>query len=149
MSVWNGRFDSKGNPCISLSVSGDSGSPLVLEAIIDTGFSGFLMMPVFQALPLGMPPVGTTIASLADGAKIPTMMVYGKVEFAGRSAMGPVILPNDNVLVLVGLGFLRRFELAMVISSQQIALLDEADMQKLATGSPSRLQNQGPISFED
>eukprot|EP01041_Mallomonas_annulata_P033765 gene33765-56435_t len=54
MSVWNGHFDSKGNPCISIEVFGTNSSPLALDATIDTGFSGFLMMPMLPAMPLGM-----------------------------------------------------------------------------------------------
>ncbi|MDE0077720.1 MAG: hypothetical protein OXO50_09385 [Caldilineaceae bacterium] len=62
-------------PVVVLAVQGPSGQASEIEAIIDTGFTGFLTVPPALATELGLPLEGTSRATLADGSEV-TFDVY-------------------------------------------------------------------------
>ena len=65
--LWQGEFDAEGNPTLKIQVSADETSKGVsLTAIIDTGFSGFVLLPIQYSLSLGLAPKSTTAMKLAD-----------------------------------------------------------------------------------
>ena len=67
MLIQTGYFDKIGNPCLKFHLAGVHHDipGLEFEAVIDTGFTGFLVLPMVQAFPLGLPLHGTTSATLA------------------------------------------------------------------------------------
>src|ERR1039458_4418194 len=59
-------LDDNGHPRLTIRVSGTNPTAsAVVEALIDTGFTGFLMLPIAQALPLGLALYGTGNYTLA------------------------------------------------------------------------------------
>ena len=63
-----GFLHESGSPAIDLEISGPF--PDVRQgftAIIDTGFTGFVSMPLASAFPLGLSLFGTSSVVLADG----------------------------------------------------------------------------------
>ncbi len=55
MTQVTGSFDSAGNPVLKISVYGAvEQAKREFEAILDTGFTGFLSMPLLQAFPLAL-----------------------------------------------------------------------------------------------
>src|ERR1035438_4514014 len=71
MSIQIGYLDDNGHPRITIRVSGTHPTAsAVVEAMIDTGFTGFLMLPIAQALPLGLALYGTGNYTLADGSSV-------------------------------------------------------------------------------
>jgi predicted aspartyl protease len=69
-----GYLESNGHPCIKIKVHGISGDlAQEFEAMIDTGFNGFLLMPIMAAFPLGLPLYGTAeqrqVASVQGGGR--------------------------------------------------------------------------------
>ncbi len=62
-------------PVVVLVVQGPSGQASEIEAIIDTGFTGFLTVTPALATELGLALVGTSRATLADGSEV-TFDVY-------------------------------------------------------------------------
>ncbi len=62
-------------PVVVLTVQGPSGQTSEIEAIIDTGFTGFLTVPPALATELGLALEGTSRATLADGSEV-TFDVY-------------------------------------------------------------------------
>ena len=64
-----GSFDSTGSPVFQLHVSSLDGTrSRTVTAVMDTGFSGFLLLPVSLALTLDLRPYGSIDVILADGA---------------------------------------------------------------------------------
>ena len=54
---------------IPLTVQGPDGQTREIEAVIDTGFTGFLTMPSGVVVELGLPFVNISQATLADGSE--------------------------------------------------------------------------------
>ena len=55
---------------ISLTVQGPSGQTREVEAVIDTGFTGFLSLPSALVTELGLPFLTNETAMLADGSLV-------------------------------------------------------------------------------
>lgn len=62
-------------PVIPLTVQGPAGQNREIEAVVDTGYNGYLTLPPALASSLGLPFVTTNPAFLADGSEV-TFDVY-------------------------------------------------------------------------
>lgn len=87
-----GSFDDNGSPTIEIEVSGPVHSPRKMTAMVDTGFSGFLLLPILEAFPVGLILSGTTSIELADGSKQNKLTCLGQINFDGKSAVGLIII---------------------------------------------------------
>lgn len=56
-------------PVISLPVQGPAGQMREIDAVVDTGFNGFLTLPVALVAELGLPFASIGRANLADGSE--------------------------------------------------------------------------------
>ena len=65
-----GRLNDTYEAVISLTVQGPSGHEREVEAVIDTGFTGFLSLPSALATELGLPFLTNESAFLADGSLV-------------------------------------------------------------------------------
>lgn len=86
MAVKIGFLDKAGHPHIKIRVwglSADFGREF--EAMIDTGFSGYLSIPLVQAFPLALTLFGTTQYELADGSMSPKLLAHGSIDHEGGS----------------------------------------------------------------
>ena len=132
MLVATGSFDN-GTPSLKFSLGGVGGEK-EFTAVIDTGFSGFVSMPMIQAFPLGLPLYGTTTVTLADGKSQAKLVAHGKAQLSDKIQFGLVILEGGSSDVLIGVDFLRRFGLALLVMKARIALYDEEQMQQALQG---------------
>ena len=57
-------------PVITLALQGPSGQLRDIEAVVDTGFNGFLTLPTVLVSELGLPFISIGRATLADGNEI-------------------------------------------------------------------------------
>jgi predicted aspartyl protease len=64
-----GKFDDSGNATIDIRVAGDTGFKNY-NAIMDTGFSGFVALPLVDMIELGLSTQGATNVMLGDGSII-------------------------------------------------------------------------------
>jgi predicted aspartyl protease len=126
VQLWTGYFDKSGSPALKVTIKGPFGEPVEFDAILDTGFSGFVCMPLLRALPLGLLLYGTTSVELADGSKSTKLTARGMVGVEGESKVGVVILEPSSDEVLLGMAFLRLFKRGLFVTQNVVLLVDEA-----------------------
>jgi len=101
--------------------------------MIDAGFTGFLMLPIAQAFPLGLALYGTGDYVLADGSPISCFLAEGTAEIrapsqsSGESSImepvtGVVVLGGDGALL--GMEFIRSLKKWLFVGSA-VMLADE------------------------
>ena len=124
-----GHYDKKGNACLKLHMRGVKHEPpgAEFEAIIDTGFTGFIHLPLSEAISLSLPLEGTNSVTLADGSSLVMLTALAQVTLMGRTETGVVLLSMTSKDILIGMDFLRRFERSLVVSKKiGVVLVEEA-----------------------
>ncbi len=129
-----GHFDKLGNPCLKFHLCGVAHDlpGLEFEGIIDTGFSGFIQLPLQHAFSLKLPLEGTSSYILADGSRGTSLTALARTSFGGKTLVGAVSLTPGSQDVLVGMDFLRQFKLGMLMMTGTIILLDEEEIGQLS-----------------
>jgi len=121
-----GFLDSAGTPRLKILISGVlSNEPQEFEAIVDTGFTGFISMPILKAFPLGLPLLGTTTVMLADGATASKLTALGRAHLGAEINFGVIILEPNSSDVLIGMDFLLRFEKVLFIHTHKPTVMLE------------------------
>ena len=144
-----GFFTSSGSPAVKISIYGVFPNlSKEFDAIIDTGFTGFLSMPLVQAFPLGLVLFGTTNVVLADGSTAYRLTAYGHAKLGDHDKSGIIILEPNSTDVLIGMDFLVGFAQTLFIVGERVAvaLVDNEDVveavKKLATGTQKGQKEQ-------
>lgn len=123
--TWIGFFDKSGSPALKIKLKGPFGEGAEFDAVLDTGFTGFVAMPLIAALPLGLMLYGTTSVELADGSQDMKLTAKGMAVVHGEKEVGVVILEPAANDVLLGMAFLRLFKRALFVSQELVLLIDE------------------------
>jgi predicted aspartyl protease len=114
-TVLIGSFDNLGCPTIEIEVSGPVHPSKKFTAMVDTGFSGFLLLPILEAFPVGLILRGTMPIILADGSQQTKLTCLGELHFDGKSEVGLIIIEWENTQILVGMEFLRKFRKRLIV----------------------------------
>ena len=91
-------------PVISLSLQGPAGQEREIEAVVDTGFNGFLTLPPSLVAELGLPFRIRGAAMLANGSEETfgiygvTMLWDGQPRYVDADAVGPTPLAGMSLL---------------------------------------------------
>lgn len=128
-----GHFDQRGNACLKLHLCGVRHDPpgVEFEAIIDTGFTGFIQLPLSHAMSLSLPLEGTNVVTLADESKLVMLTAMVDATLLGRTESGVALLSTSSDSILVGMDFLRRFRRALVVSKAVgVVLMDEEPIEE-------------------
>lgn len=125
-AVWTGFFNNSGSPALKIRISGPFGKGVEFDATLDTGFTGFISMPLIRALPLGLVLYGTTSVELADGSKSTKLTAKGMATIEGEKKVGVVILEPSSNELLLGMAFLRLFQRAVFVTQNTVLLVDES-----------------------
>lgn len=147
MALQTGYLD-KGHPHIKIRVWGLSEQfAQEFEAMIDTGFSGYLSIPLVRAFPLALTLFGTTQYELADGSMSPKLLAHGCIDNQGEITSGLIALEsNANCGPLVGMEFLRQSKKLLVLGKSGVLLMDEADAPAPTDGTPDSPPDSPPDS---
>ena len=107
--MMEGTIRETGTPTLRLKVIGRGGSEVTVEGILDTGFDGFLCLPIPLAVSLGLELLDVTRTELADGT-----VMENELVFAGQAEWDGVVRDVDILLtrsgdVLIGTAFLKGY----------------------------------------
>lgn len=113
-------FDQASHPVIEITVSGLE-KTVTLPALIDTGFDGYLSLPLTVAIPLGLKLTYHTPVTLADGSVKEEFLFEAKVKL-GREWQEAVVLINRGDLALLGTKLLEQSQLLIDFPERQIRI---------------------------
>jgi clan AA aspartic protease len=104
-----GSIQTAGTPVVNIKVFGKGGSEIIVEGILDTGFDGFLCLPIPVAVSLGLELIDVTRTELADGTTVEDELVFaGQAEWDGEVVDVEAVLTRSRD-VLIGTAFLRGY----------------------------------------
>ena len=89
---------------ISLNAIAGDNQPVLLEAVVDTGFNGFLTLPRDVLLTLGALSVGTRRAELGDGKIVELDVYLVKINWSGLEREALAL--QAEAIPLVGMSLL-------------------------------------------
>lgn len=122
--IWTGYYNPRHNACLQVRITRTRDNAVAsFEGIIDTGFSGFVQIPLnaATALDLVAPPIGVASTLLANGAYQDVLLKQAPVTINSETLVGVIQIPiGGNCPVLIGMDLLRRFERALVSAGPKI-----------------------------
>jgi predicted aspartyl protease len=134
----DGGFNASGSPTIQIEVSGPLNTRHTFTAMVDTGFTGFLLLPILSAFPIGLILHSTMPIQLADGSVQTKLTCLGKIDFDGQGNIGVIIIEYQNTEVLVGMEFLRLFKKQLIVEAVNgsVKIIDAAVQNQLPLQAP-------------
>ncbi|HID56347.1 TPA: hypothetical protein EYP37_07445 [Candidatus Poribacteria bacterium] len=107
-----GYISNSGAPVIKIKVKGRR-DEIIVEGILDTGFDGYLCLPIPIAVSLGLELIKVVRTELADGTILEDELVFaGEAEWDGSMAGIDILLTRADD-VLLGTGFLRGYQVRL------------------------------------
>lgn len=114
-------------PKIEIEVAGINGKPVKIEALIDSGFNGYLILPYIIAFPLGLVLTGIQSNTLADGSSASHLVCIGKVCLDGKCIQTTIdIQPAD--IVLLGTKLLKELDKTFILDckNSKVEIMDNS-----------------------
>ena len=118
--TWIGRFDHQHIARLRFHLhSPKYKEPVPFEGIIDTGFTGFIQIPLDLGAILGLVtqnlPVGDSL--LANGMVQRALLARSRVTISGETRSGICQMPIAATCpILIGIDLLRRFDRMLIVS---------------------------------
>jgi clan AA aspartic protease len=98
---------------IRLEVRGPAGQVQIVEAVVDTGYTGELTLPPAAVVGLGLPWLRIDTATLADGSEC-LFDVY-EAEIVWDGSVRQILIDVADAVPLVGMALLRDHEMRMTV----------------------------------
>ncbi|GEM_PF-882322 len=105
------------SPIVPFEVLGMSG-PKQLVAVVDTGFTGFLQLPLSDGIAANLTLWGITPFKLADGREVKNLQCFGKIRFGDRELFGVITLSETGDQCLLGMQFLNSLLGSFTVSAK-------------------------------
>ena len=119
----NGKVNVRLEAIVRLLVRGLEDRVVELEAVVDTGFSGFLSLPHEQVAGLGLVSRGQVLGILADGTESYFPIYRGIVLWHGQPLVTTITAIDSTPLL--GMSMLHGSELAMQIVEDGEVIIHE------------------------
>ena len=116
MASIRGSVDNDHTPLVSITVASTSGPSTFVDAVIDTGFTGFVQLPALLAQELGLTPRTATETRYPDGRIDTTPLAWGRITLGPAVREGFVHIQRGSDEAIVGVEFLRLFRTILVLS---------------------------------
>jgi clan AA aspartic protease len=116
-----GRVNESYEATVKLNLLDATGEDREIEAIIDTGYNGYLTLPTALIEVMGLPWQGQNEVLLADGTSRVLDVYDGIVSWNGRER--PIYVDAIDTETLVGMGLLRGYGLRVdVVRDGMVAI---------------------------
>jgi clan AA aspartic protease len=116
-----GKISDVGSPIIKTKIIG-SRADIVVDGILDTGFDGYLCLPITMAVSLGLELIDLRRAELADGTILEDEPVFiGKMVWDGDIIDVDVVL-TKSADTLLGTALLSGMEVRLVYSTNEVVI---------------------------
>jgi predicted aspartyl protease len=124
-------FIVNGHPYIEILVSPDGKKSAKQTALVDTGFSGFISMPVESARLMGLRAHATALYTLANGrVSDPVPLANGYACIEGDAFARGLFSISENTSVVVGMDFLARCHKVLIVAPTSVVTVDVAEYEK-------------------
>ena len=110
-----GYLDANGDAYLEVEVANPLGWKSKLNCLIDTGFTGFLSIPILEAFPIGLLLVGIIPVTHADGSVRNKLMCLGSAGKGDETQEGVILIEEGSKQALLGMEFLRQFKKRLVL----------------------------------
>ena len=118
----NGHVDSAGRALVRLRLASVANTTMMeIEAWVDTGFTGELVIPQDQIMALGLPRSAVVTAELGDGSHTVLEVYSCLIEWFGRVQQIEVIA-NTGTSPLLGVGLLQGYRLIIDYASRTVTI---------------------------
>jgi clan AA aspartic protease len=104
-----GRVNQRREAILKLVIIGNENKKIAVDAIIDTGFNGDLILPIETVLELELIPQGYQKATLGDGTISQFRVYAATVIWDGERRLAEVNSANTGILI--GMGLLEGYKL--------------------------------------
>ena len=108
-------------PLAEIEVIG-SKNRVTLEAVVDTGFSGFVCIPILIGQTLGLELRSVHPMELANGQSVSQLVFDAQVRFLGRTFRVPVLM-SDSGTALIGNDLLEDCKLTIDYPKQRLRIV--------------------------
>jgi clan AA aspartic protease len=112
---WIGYLHADGSPILRISIMGPKSKIEEFDAIVDTGFDGFVSIPQLAADRLGLLPVYPETVVFADNKEHVRWVALATVIMDPERQKGSVFLEPFSDEVLLGMEFIRKFDRMMLL----------------------------------
>jgi predicted aspartyl protease len=120
-----------GHPYIEILVSPDNNKSAQQTALVDTGFSGVISLPVESARLMGLVAHATTFYTLANGqVSEPVPLADGYACVEGDAFVPGLFSISENASVVVGMDFLARCGKVLIIAPNEVVIVDAIEYGK-------------------
>ena len=116
MATLHGSLDRSYSPVVTIAVSTPVGPSQFVDAVIDTGFTGFVQLPEQRARSLGLRPRAVSEVQYADGRTGTVPLAWATVTLGQAVREGFVHLQRGSDEAIVGLELLKIFRKIFVLS---------------------------------
>ncbi|HBA51412.1 TPA: hypothetical protein DCY77_00530 [Candidatus Uhrbacteria bacterium] len=134
--ILTGRIDEKNQLWVSMTVGGLH-SKQTIEALIDTGFNGELLLPLQIAIPLGLQLAGAAPYRLADGSISQQMLFTANIGWGTTSRTATVNVVNSDT-ALIGGGLLHGYILLVDFQKKQLVIKEPGVDEPSPSQPPSK-----------
>ncbi len=120
--MMTGLVTASGEAVIRVPVRGSRGQEILMEAMIDTGFTGFLTLPAQLIADLALPFATVTRALLGDGSAIDVDVFEGVVRWDDQERDVVVLAAEGGVLV--GMSMLSGYRVTLDVEDGGSVLIE-------------------------
>lgn len=123
--IIKGHIDDQNNPWLKVVVIGETQQTIYV--IVDTGFTGELMLPKEMAIELGLKKSGVASCQYANGTEKDVLLYSATLKWGSRQQQVTVHVEDNAVSALIGGGLLHNYILQADYKNKQLIIKEPED----------------------